>query len=160
VRALALWLLAFGVVPAAAEECLLADATYVERDGQYELRFHPIPEAEKTIGFTNAFTVRIRDSELSIEGTVNAGSSTAQPWGEWFLECQPGDAPAQCRIWEGVVYEVDDGKIDFLPGERSRAPGQIFFPSLSGTLYYSQLRELYGIRDFAWEVFDLKGCTG
>ena len=44
-----------------------------------------------------------------------------------------------CKYWEGLVYELRDGRIELVSGEDAEPPEQILFTDLGASLFYSNL---------------------
>lgn len=149
--------------PASAADCTLAGAIYDQPGTAYELHFKPVP-ADMTGGtFANQFEIVDDNPEVEFHGTTQWTSGASVPLTEIMLNCPaqlPADEYQACLIYSSQLYQLTDGKLGEMVSGSNPAPELILFPNLRATLWYSKLRDIYGVFDMPDDVFRLKGCAG
>ena len=164
------------VALAAAEPVLAADcpqdrAVYTERNNGYELRFRTPDPREVPSNFDAVLTLAFPDG-TTVWGTtwmpngtswnraaLHSGCKLPGPLDEASGDPLPGSSPEEleaCRVWDGVVYALTDGDVDYLP--IARMPRRR--PSCSRSRPHHPLfRLVAGPGDEPHDVFTLAGCA-
>ena len=158
-----LLLAALLIVPTAANaaDCTLQSAIYRQTESKYELRFTPVPAEFAGGPFSNAFT--LDGGGVHLTGDVRWSSGASRPVAAVGLDCPADPSPEEfevCNLYEDVPYALTGERLHHLPPESEAPPDQILFPDLQGTLWYSKLRDIEGITDMPWDVFQFAACAG
>lgn len=145
--------------------CKVENAIYAERDNGYELRFHKGKPWEFR-GMTDAVFDLVMPDGRKLWGNISSNMGTSRDVGRIYHDCLSSTADADlltneeyddCQQWEGVVYALDKGKPDFMPGEGEKAPDRILLTDLGRQIRYSDVVTSPG--EEPWDVFDFKRCA-
>jgi len=145
--------------------CKVENAVYAERDNGYELRFHKAKPWEFR-GMIDAVFDLVMPDGRKLWGSISSNMGTSRDVGRVYNGCPAPTADADlltdeeyddCQQWEGVVYALNRGEPDFMPGEGEDAPERILMTDLGRKLRYSDV--VSGPGDEPWDVFDFKRCV-
>jgi hypothetical protein len=149
--------------PAAAADCTLANAIYDQPGTAYELHFKPVPAKRAGGTFANQFDIVDDNPEIEFHATTQWTSGASVPLTEIMLNC-PAEPPSEdyqsCLIYSSQLYQLTGGRLGEMVSDSSSPPETILFPNLRTTLWYSKLRDIYGVFDMPGDVFRFKGCAG
>ena len=150
----------------AQSDCPFERAIYTEKDNGYELRFRPA-ESWEMYGMMKAiYELRFPDGETTLWGYITSNMGTSRDEGFLFSnDCRrPGpedegsseDELAACQVWNGVMYELKDGDVDFLPLYDEPAVPRLLLTDLGRVIRYSLY--VMGPGDEPWDVFTFSEC--
>jgi hypothetical protein len=152
-------------VAKAQTACKVENAVYAERDNGYELRFHKGKPWEFS-GMTDAVFDLVMPDGRKLWGTIGSNMGTSRDVGRVYYGCPSPTADDEplsdeqhdaCLQWEGVVYALNKGEPDFMPGEGENAPERILMTDLGRKIRYSDVVTSPG--EEPWDVFDFKRCA-
>lgn len=155
-------LLALTVVsPAAAADCTQERAIYGDAAGLYTLTFQPV-DAE-TSAATHRFSVKAKDSVVTLDGYVMTTEPAARPQGMLFYNCPEGDATgadlAACTVWQDILYGTAGGRIVALPAQGEGALAELLLPGFAPALQASSAWGKGKLTVAPPDVLALKGCA-
>lgn len=150
--------------PAAAEvACPMERAVYSDEATGFHLRFRP-PAPWESVGMV----VAVFEADLAggrrLWGDVAGNMGTSRDMGRLYDGCaRPGpddaadpEALAACRVWEGVVYGLEAGRImESLPGPDQPAPQSLILADLGRQLRYAVFSSP---GEEPWDQLFLTGC--
>lgn len=145
-------------MPLLAADCSLATAQYRSAEDGFTLSFVPLREA--LANQTNSFTLERSGDERVLEGSVIWNQGISRPNGALRYDC-PEDAFteddfADCTYWQGVVYQIDAGEIDYIGAQTDAAPQTLLLPDFGRVMRYSGF---YGDVFDSGDVFTLESCA-
>ena len=161
------------VSPAVAQaDCPQERAIYTERVNGYQLSFRvPDPwEAGASVGAILTLTFPDGDS---VWGTTWMPNGTSWNQADLYSGCKlpgpldeasgdplPGSTDEEleaCHVWHGVIYQLADGDVDYLPFREDPAAKTILLTNLGPIIRYSGLVLSPG--EEPHDVFTLTGCA-
>lgn len=157
---LGLGALLLGLTPAAHAACPLELSVYEDEAKAAGIDFRPTGES---MVVTNSFRMNLR-SGIQLDGIVMWSEETPRPYASLMYQCPEGDVTgdeiAECTLWEGPVYAVEqDGKVALMPAEGAPAPQALILPDLGPTLRQAAIfGEDAGEAELPGDVFRLSGC--
>ena len=141
--------------------CVQQKAIYGDADGAYELSFEPI--AGDAASSSHRFKMKIRNSELVLDGYVMPSEPVNRSNGMLFNKCPDGDVTgddlAACTVWQGAIYSLASGKIGLLPPQGANAAPEILLAGFGPSLVESSAWGPKKATVTPWDVFTLKGCS-
>lgn len=152
------------LAPLAAAACPMSLAIYTEAESGAELRFRAAAPWEMTGMVTHVFDLALHDGRV-LWGEIGQNMGTSRDEGRLYVGCaRPGaaDAPlddtqaADCRVWDGVVYALQDGRIAPLPDPDATAPPALVLSDIGRQLRYAAMD---GSGPDLWDQFDLTACA-
>lgn len=148
-----------GTVPAAATDCPIERAVYVESETKIEIRFQPSGEDSPV---SHRFVLTTPSDKMTVEGHVMFDPEIERPVAMAMHNCPEGDVTgadlAACTVWTGIIYASDKaGHVDLLPSEGTEAPASLVLPGFGPAVSRSVLGK--NISAMSWDVFELKGCA-
>ena len=152
-------------VASAQTACTVENAIYAERDNGYELRFHKGKPWEFR-GMTDSVFDLVMPDGRRLWGAISSNMGTSRDVGRVYHGCPSPAADGDvltdeeyeaCQQWEGVVYALNQGEPDFMPGAEESAPERILLTDLGRQIRYSDVVGSPG--DEPWDVFDFKSCA-
>lgn len=154
---------AMALCSSAAQACPLTLALYAEPQGQLELRFHTAQSWETAGSTSHVMELALPDGR-ELWGRITQNQGTSRDEGHLYFGC---DAPSpegepepealqDCLAWEGVVYALQDGRIETMPAASEKAPKALVLADLGRQLRYSVMQ---GDEAPVWDQLDLSGCA-
>ena len=156
----ALLALATDSTAAAAVDCPQERAIYGDEAGIYTLTFQPVdPESSAA---THRFSLKAKDSAVTLDGYVMTTEPVARPQGMLFYNCPEGDATgadlAACTVWQDILYGTSGGKIVALPAQGESALSELLLPGFAPSLQASSAWGQGKLAAAPPDVLALKGC--
>jgi hypothetical protein len=158
--------------PALAQsDCPQERAIYTEKRNGYELRFRIPDPWEAPSKTSEIMELRFPDG-TTLWGATWMPNGTSWNQAQLYNGCKlpgpldengdplPGSTEEeldQCRVWQGVIYQMTGTDIDYLPFREDPAAATILFTNLGPTIRYSGLVASPG--DEPHDVFTLSGCA-
>lgn len=146
---------------AEAATCQQEHAIYADPEGAYELAFEPVDS--DAASSSHRFKLRIRNTDLELEGYVLPSEPVNRTNGMIFYNCPEGDVTgadlAACTVWEGIIYANHDGQIDLLPPSGSAAAPQILLPGFGPAIRGSAVWGTNKANVTPWDVLFIKECS-
>lgn len=140
--------------------CVQQKAIYSDAEGVYELSFEPV-DADASSS-SHRFKMKIRNSDLVLDGFVMPSEPANRSNGMLFNHCPEGDVTgddlAACTVWEGMIYSNASGKIDLLPPQGADAASEILLAGFGPALVDSSAWGPKKAIVTPWDVFTLQGC--
>jgi hypothetical protein len=140
----------------AAGDCTMAHAIYTQAKLAYALNFKPI-DPNSGSASSNDFDVVIPGKDFRLTGAVEWSQGTSRPDARISQNCPQSPTDEQwddCTKWQGLVYGLGDGDVDFIPAEGEPAPKHLLLPDFGRLIHYAVSTD-----DVAWDVFTLSGCA-
>ena len=141
--------------PAFAADCTLATAIFADKASGYEIRFQP-RGPDSALSETNNLRAPSADGPI-LEGKVEWSNGASRPIGTLGVRCD--NDTGFCNYWEGLVYELRNGRIELVSAEDAEPPEQILFTDLGASLFYSNLTLSYDMQSAPNDAFDFAGCA-
>jgi hypothetical protein len=156
----------------AQEACPQVRAVYTEKDNGYVLKFRkPLPW--ETAANVSAVVELVFPDGSSIWGTTWMPNGTSWNQADLLSGCKlpgpideatgdpvPGSTTEEleaCRVWKGVIYQLADDDVDYLPFQDDPAARSILLTNVGPVIRYSGLVLSPG--DEPHDVFTLSGCN-
>lgn len=147
-----------------AQACPIGMALYTDTATQTELRIRTPASWEQDGMTVYAIELALRDGRV-LWGGIGQNMGTSRDVGRLYAGCDrpgPEDAPlseeaaAECLVWEGVVYGLQDGVVDALPQAADRAPESLILSDIGRKLRYAVFSSP---GEEPWDQFRLTGCA-
>lgn len=152
------------LLPAQALACPMSLALYTEPMLGAELRFHAAAPWEQSGMVKHVMELALPDGRI-LWGEIGENMGISRDEGRLYAGCDrpgPDDAPldeaqiAECQVWSGVVYALEDGKADFTPPPGGTAPESLILSDIGRQLRYAVMD---GPEGEIWDQFTLSGCA-
>lgn len=142
----------------------MQDAVYADAVTGLELRFRPAESWEQAAMTKHVMEMPLPDGRV-LWGEIDENMGTSRDVGRLFLGCArpgPEDAPLDdavaedCQVWEGVVYALVDGKVDYTPMFDEPAPQSLILSDVGRKLRYAVFS---APGEEPWDQFTFKSCS-
>ena len=155
---------ALSLIAATAQACPMSLALYADTATRTELRIRTPASWESDGMSTYVIELMLNDGRL-LWGGIGQNMGTSRDVGRLYWGCDrpgPQEAPlteqaaADCLVWEGVVYGLQDGVVSALPLPEEKAPNSLILTDLGRKLRYAVFDSP---GEEPWDQFKLSACA-